>query len=126
MKRVLLVGEKQNLLNELEIPFRNDGFDVDLALNGEEGEASYRQKPTGVVVTEIFMADQGGFRMIQKLKKDFPNVKIVAISGGHKTKINDTVGEKGLQTAKALGALHAFSDPVDPASLIEIVKKLSE
>jgi DNA-binding NarL/FixJ family response regulator len=65
------------------------------------------------------MHEKEGIEMITELKREFPNVKIIAISGG---------GRKGqdayLHIAKGLGAERTFPKPTDWPELIKTVREL--
>src|SRR5690606_41115938 len=52
-----------------------------------------------LVITDIFMPDTDGLEIVSKFRRDFPNVKIIAISGGGSLGMMEL-----LSVAKRLGA----------------------
>ena len=54
-----------------------------------------------------------------KLKKDFPDVKIIAISGGGRME-----PDSYLQLAKQVGAIRTFLKLIDRKELLKAVRKL--
>jgi CheY-like chemotaxis protein len=53
-------------------------------LDTPDGEAAlklYRESPSDVVVTDLRMAPMGGLEFIDHLRREFPDSKIVIISG---------------------------------------------
>jgi len=44
--------------------------------------SSYSQQTIDLVITDIFMPEKEGLKTIMELKRDFPDVKIIAIAGG--------------------------------------------
>lgn len=58
------------------------GYEVHTASNGREGMAVLRCVGADVVITDIIMPEQDGFATIALLRRDFPDVKVIAISGG--------------------------------------------
>ena len=47
----------------------------------EDGVRLYREQPTDIVITDLFIPSKGGLEIIKELTQDYPDVKIVAISG---------------------------------------------
>ena len=65
------------------------------------------------------MPEKEGFETIMELKKDFPDVKIIAISGGGRMEPNSY-----LQLAKQVGAIRTFLKPIDRKELLKAVREL--
>ena len=72
-----------------------------------------------LVITDIIMPDQDGIGTINELKKRFPKVKIIAISGGGRMLSKDYLG-----IAKILGAHYTFTKPFDTHLFLQKVKEL--
>ena len=103
----------------LETCFLREGFDVAVALDGAEGLAIHRASPVDIVVTDILMPHKEGFETIREFRQEFPEVKIIAISGGGR---NDPATY--LDFAKAFGADRVFTKPLNLAELIGAVEEL--
>jgi len=58
------------------------GMTMSVMTNGRKGYYMYKNNPVDVVITDILMPEQDGVELIAHLKKHFPDVKIIAISGG--------------------------------------------
>lgn len=71
------------------------------------------------MVTDLIMPEKEGIETIMDLKKEFPEVKIIAISGGG---INRP-GEY-LKIAKRLGVEQTFPKPIDWQKLVKGMKAL--
>ena len=65
------------------------------------------------------MPEKEGMETIRELRKDFPDVKIIAISGGGRI---DPAGYLG--TAKLFGAQCVFAKPVDRKALCDAIRDL--
>ncbi len=65
------------------------------------------------------MPEKEGIETIMELKRDFPDVKIIAISGGGRIR-----PEGSLSMAKKLGARYTFSKPVEREKLLVAVREL--
>ena len=55
-------------------------YKVAEAPGGREGIARYRQEPADVVITDILMPEKDGLEVIRELKREFPDVKTIAMS----------------------------------------------
>ncbi len=68
----------------------------------------YKEKPADLIITDIIMPEKEGIETIMELKREFPDVKIIAISGGGK-------GDAGqyLDMAKKMGADNTLAKPFE-------------
>jgi YesN/AraC family two-component response regulator len=96
-----------------------EGYNVKEASDGELAIQAFRQKPADIVITDIIMPNKEGIETIMEIKRDFPNTKIIAISGGGQ--VNSV---EYLDWAKKLGAQRTFTKPVERIELIEAVAEL--
>ncbi len=117
--RILVVDDDPGFREMLQCMLSDDGFEVELATNGLEALSKYRANPTDLVVTDIIMPEKEGIETIIELKRDYPGIKIIAISGG------GSIGPKEyLDTVRLLGVKHTFFKPFEVSDLIVAVKKL--
>lgn len=119
MNSVLIIEDDEFVMNMLKQTFEREGYEVGTASNGRIGVQLYQSKPYDVVITDLIMPDMEGIETISLLKKDHPQAKIIAISGGGRNSADDY-----LHLAEKLGAVRTFPKPVDRAELIEAVKNL--
>ena len=95
------------------------GYTVVDAENGRKGIRKQREEPVDLVITDLIMPEQEGLETITLLKREFPEVKIVAISGGGR------IGpEAYLPTAQELGADLVFSKPFDVKEFVTAMREL--
>ncbi len=99
----------------------HDGHQVETAGDGSEGIELYRRNPADLVITDIIMPKKEGVETILDLRQEFPDVKIIAMSGG------GTVGpETYLKIATGFGAARVFAKPFKTGELLAAVKELLE
>ena len=122
MPRLMLVEDDIQVRGMLSETLQQEGYEVVEATNGREAVALYRQTPADLVITDIIMPEQDGVETIHALRREFPEVKVIAISGGSA----NIRGDYLLGTANALGAIKTFHKPVDMTELIDTVKKVLE
>lgn len=120
MARVLVVDDEPTIRHLLRCVLENTGHEVEEAQNGLEGIRLFRRQPADLVVTDIFMPEQEGLETIRELKRDFPNVKIIVVTGG------DVVMEPEnlLKIAKALGAVRVMEKPLDLERFLGVVEEV--
>ena len=58
------------------------GDTVTCASNGVEGIKEYRSHPADLIILDILMPEKEGLETILDLRREFPQVKIIAMSGG--------------------------------------------
>jgi DNA-binding response OmpR family regulator len=119
-KRVLVVDDNEDLRATIKALLQADGFDVAVAADGDAALASHRLRPADVVVTDLFMPDKDGIETIIELKKLYPSVKIIAMSGWTSTR-----GSDYLQVAREIGAAVTLQKPFDPQELSRVVRELT-
>jgi len=118
--RVLLIDDNVDLTSMLSLCLQADGVDVMVAADGEAGLALLKDKPVDVVVTDLFMPDKDGIETIVELKKRYPEIKIVVMSG-----FTSIGGTDYLGVARELGAVTTLKKPFDPAELSKVVRELT-
>jgi CheY-like chemotaxis protein len=120
MKRILVIDDDVQMRQMLKQMLERQGYEVVEAADGKEGIMHYRQEPTDLIITDIIMPNKEGVETIIELRHDFPDVKIIAISGG--SRVLDA--QDCLAYVKNLGASCVFSKPFERMELLEAIKGL--
>jgi len=95
------------------------GYEVLEAANGKEGIRCVHTEPIDLVITDIIMPEKEGIETIQELQRDFPEVKIIATSGGGR------IGAQYiLRAARLLGVPYTLAKPIGRADLLLAVQEL--
>lgn len=119
MARILIIDDDVQILDMLRQILKSEGYEVVEAADGREGIRLYREDPADLIITDIIMPEKEGIETIIEFKRDFPDVKIIAISGGGR------IGpEEYLPMAEMLGAKRTFSKPVEREELLEAIREL--
>ena len=100
--------------------FRSYGIEAEGAANGAEGLALQRARPACVVVTDIFMPEMEGIETIHDLRREFPEVKIIAMSGRDPRMRFDV-----FEVARQIGAVRTFKKPFKFEDLVAAVRELA-
>jgi CheY-like chemotaxis protein len=81
MAIVLVIDDDPQMRAVLCRALERSGHTVSEAANGAAGMERFRQTPADLVVTDMEMPVQGGIETIGQLKNEFPQTRIIAISG---------------------------------------------
>ena len=82
MVRILVIDDEPSVLDVLRKILQFEGYEVITAANGEEGLALFRQFPCDLVITDMVMPVKDGLQTILDLRKEKPDIPVVAMSGG--------------------------------------------
>jgi len=118
MARILVIDDDANLREIYAEMLTAAGYEVAEAGNGKEGVRLYNNAPFDLVLTDLLMPEKDGLEVIIELRKDFPEVKIITLSGG------DAYGHSSLGTSKLLGALRTLRKPFMEDELLEAVREV--
>jgi len=119
MACILIIDDEPSIRELLSAMFTLEGYDVVEAADGDKGMRLLREKPSELVITDLIMPDKEGIEIIIELRRDFPDVKIIAMSGGGVIEAEDY-----LHMAKRLGAHRIFKKPFRITEMLKAVKEL--
>ena len=116
---ILLIDDDEQFRLMLRYMLESAGYTVVETANGRDGVCRYRQTPTDVVITDLIMPEQEGAETIEILRRDKPEAKIIAISGGPRGGKMDC-----LEMAKHLGAQRILRKPFEREELLQALREL--
>jgi len=119
MARILIIDDEPQIRSMLKLMLEREGYEVVEAPDGVEGIKVYRQNPADLIITDLIMPNKDGIGMIIDLKKEFPDVNIIAMSGGG---LNKPDGY--LKGAKKLGAACTLTKPIDREEMLKAVNDI--
>lgn len=94
-----------------------NGYRVTLAENGRVGMTLFREDPADLVLTDVVMPEQEGIETIIDLKKGYPELKVIAMSG------DGAHSETYLRLCSKLGAEATLSKPFSLDTLNSMIEK---
>ncbi|HYL87301.1 MAG TPA: response regulator [Burkholderiales bacterium] len=80
--RVLIVDDNADLRASLKQLLELLGYEVETARDGAAALKAQRERRAAVVITDLFMAGVEGMETIARFKADWPQVRVIAMSGG--------------------------------------------
>jgi len=120
MATILVIDDDQEVRDFLVAVLERAGHEVSTAGNGRDGVALFREQPVQVVITDIIMPEKDGIETILDLRREHPDLKVIAISGGGRT-----TPENYLHSARLLGADRAMRKPFKNEEILRAIEELS-
>jgi CheY-like chemotaxis protein len=114
--RILVLDDDDAVRRLLHETLTDAGYQVLSARDGREGMRLVAEQPFDLVVTDLIMPGQEGIETIGNLHRDFPSIRIVAMSGA--------MDSGYLKTAERLGAHAALRKPIDSQDLLRTIRDL--
>ncbi len=119
MKRILVIEDDIQVKALIQKILERAGYEVIAASDGAEGLKLLRENPADLIITDLIMPRKEGLETIMELRRDYPDVKIIAISGGGRFE-----PESYLETARQMGAARTFTKPFENEELVAAVQEL--
>jgi two-component system, chemotaxis family, chemotaxis protein CheY len=116
MARILVIDDDADVRATVRRTLESRGHTVELADDGSLGIASLAQHAPDLVITDVFMPRQDGIETLRELRKAFPKLKVIAMSGGSGNGLINL-----LEDMELLGANRAIPKPFTPKELMEAV-----
>jgi CheY-like chemotaxis protein len=118
MAHILVVDDQGYVRDVLRRLLESAGHDVTVARDGVEGLEAFRDRPADLVLCDLFMPNKDGLQTIEELRRGWPGVPVVAVSGG------SADGEwDALPAAEALGAA-TLEKPFTAEALLALLERL--
>ena len=80
--RILVVDDEEQIRSMLTQMLENEGFAVDTAENGEVGMDLITRHDYDLVITDMIMPVKDGLKLIMEMVREYPDLPVLAISGG--------------------------------------------
>jgi DNA-binding response OmpR family regulator len=116
MACILIIDDEADLRATMRAALEKDGHEVFAAQNGEDGLAQFGRIPVDLVITDIMMPEKDGIETIIAMRRNHPDIRIIAISGG------GNVGKTHYLTmAQKFGATQILAKPFRRQQLLDAV-----
>lgn len=118
-RRVLVVDDNADLRETMRLMLQHIGFRCESAHDGQQALDVQRVRPAQILITDIFMPGTDGIETIEAFRRGWPDIKIVAISGGGVVATRDY-----LKVAPDIGADAILRKPFSIDELRDVLQRL--
>lgn len=120
MQRVLIVDDEDSVRKMVKEMIEPDGFDVVEARDGNQAYDVCKKLSIDLIITDIVMPEKNGIDLIMAVKKEYPDIPVIAISGGG----GITGHYDYLEIAKLVGAKIVLKKPFELQELRSAVSDM--
>jgi two-component system response regulator AtoC len=115
MSKILVIDDDSSICETLELYLTEEGYKVKTALTGTDGLNRFVETSPDVVILDIRLPDIDGFTVLEDLREENENVKVIMITAHHDM-------ESTIEAMKG-GAFDYIHKPVDVDELDIAIKK---
>jgi DNA-binding NtrC family response regulator len=110
---ILIVDDEPGIRELLCIMLEAAGHSVSSAEDGVQAPKVMASRPIDLVITDLLMPERDGLEFITEVRKKYPKVRIIAMSGG-----GHIARDSYLRIAKTFGAHYILEKPFNQASVL--------
>lgn len=119
IRRILLVDDEPGIRTAYGTVLRENGYDVEVACDGRQALRMLGKSPVDLVICDIVMPDCDGLETLTVMRRRFPGVAMISISGGGTIAARDY-----LDMAMRLGAQATLAKPFSALELLTTISEL--
>ncbi len=113
--RVLVVDDEQNLRKVLAATLQREGYEVQVAADGEEALIALERDGADVIVTDLVMPRMDGLTLLRRVVARHPDVPVIVVTAHSRV-------DRAVEAMKA-GAFDFVAKPFETAELKAIIAK---
>src|SRR5262245_21579628 len=103
----------------VKLLLETEGYRVETASNGREALEVQRERPSQILVTDLFMPEVDGLETLQRFRADYPEMPIIVMSGGGRLPMKTD----HLAVARELG-VRTLRKPVSAEALLDALRSV--
>jgi CheY-like chemotaxis protein len=129
MQNILVVDDELDVRDSLKRVLDRAGYLVRTVANAVDAITELERSPADLVITDIIMPKLDGVQAIEMIRKAFPTIRIIAISGGGNFGISAykpaaITTTAYLASAQNAGAHLVLTKPFEAVELIQAVEEV--
>ena len=121
MARIIVIDDQEPIRRIVRRALEQAGHEVLDASDGEMGLELLGRHAVDAVLSDIFMPGVDGIQTLRQIRKQFPQVKVIVMSGGDSTGLLDL-----RRDAELLGAVKTLPKPFTTHEIVSIVNSVLE
>ena len=116
MKQILIIDDDPNVRSVIRRTMQRAGYSTEEASHGKEALRTIEEKQVDLAIVDIIMPEKGGIETLMEIKKKYPNIKTIIISG----KV-DTQADSFRTLVSQFGSTEILEKPFEMEELKEAV-----
>lgn len=113
---ILVVDDDPGVREVIRSMLESAGYEVMAAENGREALKILRSSHVDLILTDLVMPEQEGIETIKTLRREYPKLKVIAMSGAF--------GGDYLRIASYLGAHATLPKPIQMPALLQLIGQM--
>lgn len=118
MVKIFIIDDDSAVREATRLVLEGTGYDIVAAANGMRIEGKIADEKPDLVLTDMLMPDRDGVETVLAIRRRFPTLRIIAMSGG------GTRGDLDLGVARKLGVSATLSKPFEPETLVKAIEQV--
>ncbi|MCK5153220.1 MAG: sigma-54-dependent Fis family transcriptional regulator [Spirochaetales bacterium] len=114
MSKILIIDDEPGIRTVLSDIIRDEHHQVLTAGDGFEGLAILKEESVDLVILDVWLPNMGGIDVLKEIKKEYPNIEVIMISGH----ANIDIAVKAVK----LGAYDFLEKPLSLDKIINLIK----
>jgi CheY-like chemotaxis protein len=119
MARILVADDEPGLASAVSRFLEREGHEVLVASDGVVALELLRQQSVDLTIVDIYMPNLDGIELTRRLRRELPDAKVIAVSGGGLAGRPDV-----LAMASLLGATRTLAKPFTPEEMLTAVREV--
>ena len=114
MSNILIIDDEPGIRTVLSDIIRDENHNVLTAGDGFEGLSTLKEQSVDLVILDVWLPNMGGIDVLKEIKKEYPNIEVIMISGH----ANIDIAVKAVK----LGAFDFLEKPLSLDKIINLIK----
>lgn len=115
-RSILVVDDEEALRTVLSNELTGEGYNVETVTDGDEAITIVQEKPFDLILLDIKMPKVDGFEVLKFVKKNYPQIKVIMLTG--------FADLKNAIESKKYGAEDFISKPYDLVDLLTTIERV--
>lgn len=117
-RHILVVDDEEDFRTVFSSVLSSAGYEITMAKSGEEAIEAIRNRTFDLVVLDINMPNINGIQVLDWIRKDFPAMKVIIMTGYY--------DEAHIDESLRRGADEVFGKPFQVGNVLNSVRRLLE
>ena len=114
--KILVVDDQGIVLKSCGLVLEAEGFEVRLVLSADDALEALKGDTFTLMLVDVKMPERDGMYLMREVKKQWPDIPIIVMSGYHTVET--------MKEAAEMGAATFIAKPFTPDELIETVRRV--